>query len=517
MLYESGASLIYFHRSNKIKITFALLLATKYNIKMRNVDEIYKQMQKKPSSEDKAWIKTAYDFAEQAHDNQKRASGEPYFNHVFEVSKILAEYGMDTKTIIAGLLHDTIEDTLITEEDVEKKFGEDVLFLVNGVTKLGKVKYRGEERHVESLRKFFVAMAEDARVIIIKLADRLHNVQTLEHLSPEKAKRIALETIEIHAPMANRLGMWRLKGELEDLSFPFAYPKEAAETSKLLKQKTEADQKNMDIIYRTLKKELATQGVKIINTSHRMKGLYSLYKKLKKKDMDIGKIYDIMAIRIIVPTVEDCYRVLGIIHSLWTPIPGRIKDFIALPKPNGYKSIHTTIFTGSGGVAEIQIRTPEMHEQAEFGIASFFAYKEGFKKTDKHTNWIEQFKELQKNVAKPTAFLNNLKIDFFSKRIFVFTPKGAVIDLPEDSSIIDFAYAVHSDIGAHTSGAKINGKYSKLDTKLHNGDIVSIETSEKSNPTSKWLDSAKTTLARRHIKKYLDENSLLNKFMNRFK
>lgn len=488
-----------------------------HNENMPKVEDIYEEMTNTPSKEDKVWIKRAYGFAEAAHDGQKRASGEPYFNHVLEVSKILAEYGMDTKTIIAGLLHDTIEDTKVTEEDVEKEFGEDVLFLVNGVTKLGKVKYRGEERHVESLRKFFVAMAEDARVIIIKLADRLHNVRTLAHLPADKAKRIALETIEIHAPMANRLGMWRLKGELEDLAFPYAFPKEFQETKDLLQKKTESDQAHMDAIYKALKKELASQGVKVLDSSYRMKGLYSLYKKLKKKDMDIDKIYDIMALRVIVPTIEDCYRVLGIIHGVWKPIPGRIKDFIALPKPNGYKSIHTTIFTGGGGVAEIQVRTPEMHDQAEFGIAAFFAYKEGFKKTDKHRNWIEQFKELQKNVAKPSAFLNNLKIDFFSKRIFVFTPKGAVIDLPEESSVIDFAYAVHSNIGDHASGAKVNGKYSKLDTILHNGDIVLIETNEKSVPNSKWLDTAKTTLARRHIKKYVDENSLLNKFMNRFR
>ncbi len=488
-----------------------------YNINMNRVQEIYDNMSNPPSEEDKSWIKKAYDFAEKAHEGQKRASGEPYFNHVFEVSKILADFGMDTKTIIAGLLHDTIEDTKVTEEDVDNNFGEDVLFLVNGVTKLGKVKYRGEERHVESLRKFFVAMAEDARVIIIKLADRLHNVRTLKHVDPVKAKRIALETIEIHAPMANRLGMWRLKGELEDLAFPFAYPKEAAEVEHLLREKTAADQKHMDEIYSSLREELGKQKVKILESSYRMKGHFSLYKKLKKKDMDIDKIYDIMALRVIVPSVEDCYRTLGIIHSIWKPIPGRIKDFIALPKPNGYKSIHTTIFTGRGGVAEIQIRTPEMHEQAEYGIASFFAYKEGFSKDSKHTDWIEQFKELQKNVAKPSAFLNNLKLDFFSKRIFVFTPKGAVIDLPESSSIIDFAYAVHSDIGNHASGAKVNGKYSKLDTMLHNGDIVVIETSQKAVPNSKWLDTAKTTLARRHIKKYLDDNSLLNKFISRFK
>lgn len=484
---------------------------------MPKVEDIYKNMSQTPNKEDKVWIEKAYDFAKKAHEGQKRASGEPYFNHVFEVSKILAEFGMDTKTIIAGLLHDTIEDTPITEEDVEKEFGEDVLFLVNGVTKLGKVKYRGEERHVESLRKFFVAMAEDARVIIIKLADRLHNVRTLEHLPAEKSKRIALETIEIHAPMANRLGMWRLKGELEDLAFPYAFPKEAENVKNLLKTKTDADQANLNKLHKKLEEELKKNKVKVLDISNRIKGLYSLYKKLKNKDMDIEKIYDIVALRVIVPNIEDCYRVLGIIHSLWKPIPGRIKDFIALPKPNGYKSIHTTIFTGEGSVAEIQIRTPEMHEQAEFGIASFFTYKEGFKKNDKHQDWIEQFKELQKNVAKPSAFLNNLKMDFFSKRIFVFTPKGAVIDLPEESSVIDFAYAVHSDIGHHASGAKVNGKYSKLNTILHNGDIVHIETNDRAVPNSKWLDHAKTTLARRHIKKYVDENSLMTKFMNRFR
>ncbi len=484
---------------------------------MQRVEEIYKNMGDKISAEDKAWVKKAYEFAMKAHEGQKRASGEPYFNHVLEVSKILAEFGMDTRTVIAGLLHDTIEDTSVTEEDIEKEFGEDVLFLVNGVTKLGKVKYRGEQRHVESLRKFFVAMAEDARVIIIKLADRLHNVRTLGHIPPDKAKRIALETIEIHAPMANRLGMWRLKGELEDLAFPFAFPKEYSEVVDMIKKKTLTDQTSLDNIYKTLIDDIKSQGIKVVDASYRTKGTYSLYKKLKKKDMDIEKIYDIVALRVIVPTVEECYKVLGIIHSKWKPIPGRIKDFIALPKSNGYKSLHTTILTGDGGVAEIQIRTPEMHEQAEYGIASYFAYKEGFDKNHRHVSWIEQFKELQKNVANPSAFLQNLRMDFFSKRIFVFTPKGAVIDLPENSSIIDFAYAVHSDIGNHASGAKINGKYSKLDTVLHNGDIVSIETSEKSVPNSKWLDSAKTTLARRHIKKYLDDNSLLNKFIQRFR
>lgn len=474
----------------------------------------------KLSPNDERWIEKAYNFAEKAHEGQKRASGEPYFIHVFEVAKTLAKLGMDSKTIVAGLLHDTIEDGHATEEQIDEEFGKEVLFLVNGVSKLGKLKYQGRERHVESLRKFFVAMAEDVRVMIIKLADRLHNVSTLEHLKPEKAKRIALETIEIHAPLANRLGMWKLKGELEDLAFPFAFPEEAKNVEKLLKQKSRADEKSLEQIYKSLQKELTKNGIKAIKISYRVKGLYSLYKKLKNTDMDIDKVYDLVALRVIVPNIEDCYKVLGIIHGSWRPIPGRIKDFIALPKPNGYKSLHTTIFTGNGAIAEIQIRTPEMHDQAEHGIASYFAYKENlFDKNngDAKISWIEQFKELQKNVSNPENFLKNLKIDFFSKRIFVFTPKGDVIDLPEESNAIDFAFAVHSDIGNHISGAKINGKFTSIYTELKNGDIIEIETNSKVNPTSKWLDSAKTTLARRHIKKYLDENSLINKFIKRFK
>lgn len=488
------------------------------------IEEIYSLMSKKPTKPKKELIAKAFNFAKKAHEGQKRASGEPYFNHVFEVGKNLAMFGMGSSTISAGLLHDVVEDGLASEEEVKKEFGDEIIFLVNGVTKLGKIKYRGKERHVESLRKFFMAMAEDVRVMIIKLADRLHNVQTLSHLKPEKAKRIALETIEIHAPMANRLGMWKLKGQLEDYSFPFAYPEDAKNVEKLLKQKTKTGEKYMERIYKSLRKELAEHKIKVINTSYRVKGLYSLYKKLKKKDMDIDKIYDIVALRVIVPTVEDCYKVLGVIHGIWRPIPGRIKDFIALPKPNGYRSLHTTIFTGDGGIAEIQIRTQEMHEEAEYGIASFFAYKEGkFEKNakpnqkDSKTRWIEDLKEVQKNISNQTFFMKNLELDFFSKRIFVFTPKGDVIDLPQDSTPIDFAYNIHTDIGNHISGAKINGKFTSIYTKLNNGDIVEIETDEKKNPTSKWLDNAKTGIARKHIKKYLDDNSLITKFMKRFK
>jgi GTP pyrophosphokinase len=488
--------------------------------KYPNIQDIFDLMQKTPTATDKQWLQKAYDFAEQAHRPQKRANGDPYFYHAFEVAKNLADFGMDRTTIIAGFLHDTIEDTPATEDEVENEFGKEVLFLVNGVTKLGHLKYKGAQRHVESLRKFFVAMAEDARVIIIKLADRLHNLKTLQYIPrPDKQKRIALESIEIHAPLANRLGMWKLKQQIEDLAFPFAYPEEHKKVQELLKQRSKVNQKYLEQVYKSLRKELAKHNIDVDKASYRIKGVYSLYKKLQKKDMDIEKIYDIVALRVIVPTIEDCYRVLGIIHSLWKPLPGRIKDFIALPKPNGYQSLHTTIFTGNGGIAEIQIRTPEMHQEAEYGIASHFAYKQKkyTKKIDEKTQWIPEFKNLQQAVQDPDNFIENLRLDFFNKRIFAFTPKGDVIDLPENSCAIDFAFSIHTDIGMHASAANINGVNRKLDTKLANGDIVHIETKKTAHPSSKWLEHVQTTLAKRHIKAYLQDNSLMNKFMNRFK
>ncbi len=486
-----------------------------------NIQDVYDLMQKPPTPADKKCLQKAYDFAKQAHAGQKRANGDPYFYHAFEVAKNLADFRMDRTTIIAGFLHDTIEDTSVTEDEVENEFGKEVLFLVNGVTKLGTLKYKGAKRHVESLRKFFVAMSEDARVLIIKLADRLHNLNTLQFLKdrPDKQKRIALESIEIHAPLANRLGMWKLKSEIEDLAFPFAYPDEYKQVQDLLKQKSHTTQKYLEQVYKSLRKELAKQHIDVEKASYRIKGVYSLYKKLQKKDMDIDKIYDIVALRVIVPTIEDCYRVLGIIHSLWRPLPGRIKDFIAVPKPNGYQSIHTTIFTGNGGISEIQIRTPEMHQEAEYGIASHYTYKKKKyeKKRKEATQWIPQLNELQDNTQDPDNFIENLRLDFFNKRIFAFTPNGDVIDLPEDSCAIDFAFSVHSDIGMHASAASINGKNSKLETKLKNGDIVKIDTKKSAVPSAKWLDYVKTTLAKRHIKNYLGDNSLMSKFMNRFK
>lgn len=463
--------------------------------------------------EDKKLIENAYNFAEKAHEGQKRASGEPYFNHVFETAKILAKLGMDADTIAAGLMHDVLEDTKITEEEMKKEFGENIVFLVNGVTKLGTLKYRGHERHVESLRKFFIAMANDLRVVIIKLADRLHNLTTLQYVREDKRARIALESIEVYAPLADRLGMGKLKGKIEDAAFPYAFPEEYQKIEKIIEEKKNEYQKNLDEVSTEIKLELEKNNIKVAEVDYRLKHKYSLYKKLLRRDMDIEKIHDMVALRIVVENVEDCYRVLGIVHSIWRPVPGRIKDYIAVAKPNGYRSLHTTIFTGSGGIAEIQIRTPEMHAEAAYGIAAHFAYKEnnGKAKDDKSKfAWIDQLKEL-KNSDKPEKFIEHLKTDFFNHRIFIFTPKGDVVDLPEKSSPIDFAYSIHSDIGNHISGAKINGKMSHISTELKNGDVVEITTKKDSHPSNKWLEFVKTTMAKKHIKSYLEKNSLLNK------
>lgn len=479
-----------------------------------DVKEILKLMGKMSKKEEELIIR-AYEFAKRAHEGQKRLNGEPYFTHTFETSKTLAALGMDAETIAAGLMHDVLEDTTVSEEEMKKEFGENIVFLVNGVTKLGTLKYRGHERHVESLRKFFVAMSNDLRTVIIKFADRLHNLKTLEFLREDKRRRIAIESIEVYAPLANRLGMGKLKGELEDAAFPFAFPKEYAEVEEIIKERKDIYQKNLDEIQKRLKKELHKNKIKVVEINYRMKHKYSLWKKLLKREMDIEKVYDLIALRVVVEDIEECYRVLGIIHSIWNPLPGRIKDYIAVPKHNGYRSIHTTIFTGSGGIAEIQIRTKEMHAEAAYGIAAHFAYKEqGNKKVENDRSkfkWIDELKDLNYSPDEPKKFLEHLKMDFFNDRIFVFTPKGDVIDMPEDSCTLDFAYLIHSDIGEHTFGAKVNGKMVQLFTKLKNGDIVEIVTKKDSRPSRKWLEYVKTTVAKKHIKSYLEKNSLLTK------
>ena len=483
-----------------------------------SVDDILALM-KSPSKAERELVQKAYLFAENAHGGQKRYSGEPYFNHVAHVGANLAQIRVDAVTVAAGLLHDTIEDAEIPAKTIEQEFGKEVLTLVEGVTKLGKLKYRGVERHVESLRKFFIAMSNDIRVLLIKLADRLHNIQTIEHVPEAKRKRIALETLEIHARLADRFGMGKWKAIFEDAAFPYAFPEDYAKVATIIKTKRIADEKYAEKMHRSIQKELVANGIKTARVDYRVKNLFSLWKKLQRKEMDPDKVFDILALRVIVKSVEDCYRALGIIHKHWRPVSGRIKDYIAIPKANGYRSLHTTIFRGDGGVIEIQIRTEEMHDEAQYGIASHLAYKEkggSIGDLDKNLAWVKEIAKWQKTVATSDEFMEHLHMDFFKNRVFVYTPNGDVIDLPEDSSPIDFAYAIHSNIGNHVSGAKVNGKLVSIETKLQNGDIVEIETKESASPKRKWLEYAKTTMAKRHIRIYLDKTSAIGALAQKF-
>lgn len=467
--------------------------------------------------EDKNLIKRAYIFAGKAHDGQKRKSGEPYFVHPVNTARILAEIGMSPVVVTAGLLHDVFENTKITKEALKKEFGDEIFNLVEGVVKLGDIKYKGVERNVENLRKFFISEAEDLRILVIRLADRLHNIETLEYINKNKQKRIALETLEIYAPLANRLSMGKLKSKLEDAAFPYAYPKEYQKVKKLLFDKQDAKETYLIEAKNKIERMLTDAKIENVTIDSRQKHLYSLWNKLQKYDIEICNIYDIIAIRVIVDSIEDCYMVLGLIHGEWTPMLNRIKDYIASPKPNGYKSLHTTIFTGTGGIIEVQVRTYEMHEKAENGIAAHFAYKEQSKTekiSAKETRWAHELHDLNQNKNDHEKFEKMIKMDFFKDRIFVFTPKGDIVDLPKDSSIIDFAYAVHTNIGDHAQGAKINGKNSALNSKLKTNDIVEIQTNKNSKPSSKWLDFAKTNLARKHINNHLKGDSLLSKFLS---
>ena len=471
------------------------------------------------SDSERDLIKSAYTFSEEKHRGQTRNSGEPYMTHALAVAQNCVELGMDIETIVAALLHDVLEDTETTEEEIENRFGANILFLVKGVTKLGKVKYRGQERHVESMRKFFVAMAEDVRVLIIKLADRLHNVSTLSHVRPDKQKRIALETIEVHAALAGRMGMEKLKGKLEDYAFPYAYPKEYAATKKIMDAIVPEAQKVVASVHTVVQKTLNDFDLKNAEVHSRVKHTYSTYRKLHKYNMNAEQVYDIVALRIITDSITNCYQILGLIHMLWKPIPKRIKDYIALPKANGYQSLHTTVITDEG-IVEIQIRTHEMHREAELGIASHFLYKETTAGKgpipSKKLAWLDELKELHAVVKNPSRFIEQLRMDFFKDRIFVFSPKGDVIDLPQDATPIDFAYAVHSELGQATSSAHINGKMAPLSAKLQNGDIIEIITNKNAKPTSKWLDYAKTNLARRKIRSYIAEHGgLFEKFLTR--
>jgi GTP pyrophosphokinase len=453
-------------------------------------------------------LSRAYETAKSAHAGQLRQSGEPYFNHVCAAAYNCAEFGMDATVIAAGLLHDTIEDTDITAEYIESEFGTEIRTIVEGVTKLGKLKYQGNERHGESLRKFFISVAADVRVVIVKLADRLHNLETLSFVRPEKQRRIALESIEIYAQMASRLGMGKLSGQIQDTAFPYAEPEAYKATKKTLDEAVKHTSGTLNRVYRGLIKEIASKKIPLIKIEKRVKGIYSFYKKLLRKGSDPDTVHDVVALRIIVPTDADCYRMLGVVHAHYRPVPGRIKDYIAMPKPNGYQSLHTTVFAGDGNVAEIQIRTPDMHQFAEYGIASHHMYK-GAQSKDYQSEsfgWIQELSNLDASGKTYPEFLKTLRTDFFQDRIFVCTPKGDIVDLPKGSTIIDFAYAIHSDIGNHASGAFVGGKYTALKTELQNNDIVEIVVDKKITPSSKWLSQSISSLAHKHINNYLSKN-----------
>ncbi|MDO8522275.1 MAG: HD domain-containing protein [bacterium] len=503
-------------------------------LKARPLSDILGAMSSKDAN-DVAMVTKAYEFSQTAHKDQKRYSGDPYFIHPAEVGYLLATAGMCPEATAAGLLHDTIEDAGVTPKAIEELCGKEVLSLVQGVTKLGALRYRGMERHTESLRKLFAATAQDIRVLIIKLMDRLHNARTLEHVPrDDKRKRIALETLEIYAPIADRLGMSVAKQELEDAAFPYAYPKEYEKTREVFTERKSENEKRLEKTEHDLKREFAEANLRNFRTEARIKGEYSLFKKLERKKWDFSTIYDMRALRVIFPTVAECYTALGIIHGHWRPVPGKIKDYIAFPKPNGYQSIHTTIYTGDGGALEIQLRTEAMHREALYGIASHLSYKESqdnpVQQKSGGLEWIRQFfprpgkpkeppvpeqgnrgsvdapswvKELARAHHEPEKsdeYMDTLKTDFFSHRVFVFTPRGDVIDLPLAATPIDFAYAIHSDLGNKMSGALVNGKMVSLDTALRNGDMVEVITKPSAHPSRKWHDMAKTNMAKKHIR-----------------
>lgn len=454
-------------------------------------------------------IKKAYDLACDAHKNQKRESGEPYVTHPIDVAVILAEMGMDTSTIAAGLLHDVIEDTEYTYDDIKSMFNEEIANLVQGVTKLGKIEYKTkEEQQADNVRKMLLAMAKDIRVIIIKLADRLHNLRTLKYMPKEKQKQKAKETLDIYAPLAHRLGISKIKWELEDLSFRYLHEEEYYDLVKEIAEKRVERETYISEIKEDLHKKLEESEIDS-DIDGRPKHFYSIYKKMVNKNKSIEQIFDLTAIRILVNTVKDCYGVLGIVHTIYKPIPGRFKDYIAMPKANMYQSLHTTVIGPQGKTFEIQIRTFEMHKTAEYGIAAHWKYKEGDVQDDKDNSfenklaWIRDMLEWQKETSDAEEFIEGFKIDLFTDEVFVFTPKGVVINLPSGATPIDFAYRIHTDIGNRCVGAKVNGKIVPLDHKLKTGEIVEVLTSKNAKgPNIDWLNMAKSNQAKSKIRQW---------------
>ncbi len=455
-------------------------------------------------------IQEAFELAHKAHAEQIRATGEPYIIHPLSVAYILAELEMDVQGIIAALLHDVVEDTEYTLEDIRMMFGDDVAFLVDGVTKLSQFHYKDkEDQQLENFRKMFLAMAKDIRVVVIKLADRLHNMRTLGVFRREKQQRIARETLEIYAPLAHRLGIYNIKWELEDLCFHYLYPEEYYDLVRQMKQKRKAREEIVNDTMRVLHEHIEEAGIKATITG-RPKHFYSIYKKMKRDNKDLSQIYDLYAVRVIVDTIPQCYAVLGIAHSLWKPLPNRFKDYIAVPKPNMYQSLHTTVIGTKGQPVEIQIRTWEMHHISEYGVAAHWRYKEGqhanTKDFDAKISWLRRILEWQ-DTSNPKEFMNALKLDVFSDEVFVFTPKGDVINLPKGSIPVDFAYRIHTEVGNHCVGARVNNKIVPIDTKLKNGDIVSIITSKTGKPSYDWINMVGATESKAKIRNWFKKEN----------
>lgn len=475
----------------------------------RSLEELCEKVRSYYPNADLSVIEKAYEFSEKAHEGQIRRSGEPYFKHPVAVAGILADLRLDLDTIATGLLHDTVEDTHATIEEVKKEFGENIAVLVDGVTKISKMSFKtSSERQGENIRKMIVAMGKDVRVILVKLADRLHNMRTLNHMPYEKQSRIAQETIEIYSPLAGRLGISSLKIELEDLSFRYFRPDMYYQLVQKVNAREKDQQKYIEEVKRIIIRDLEAVGLKGVEVQGRTKHLWSIYKKMAARNIDYEQVYDIMAFRVVVGSVSQCYEVLGQVHSLWKPIPGRFKDFIAMPKANNYQSLHTTVIGPNAERIEIQIRTSEMHLIAERGIAAHWKYKERGNvgaDTSKRFDWLRELLNWHQQVRNPDEFLDTIKTDLFESEIYVFTPKGDVREFPDGATPIDFAYSVHTDVGNRCVGARINGKMVPLKYQLQNGDTVEIVTSGTQNPSKDWLKICVTNRAKSKIRAYVKE------------
>ena len=473
-------------------------------------EALLKHAQTNRPNEDTSLIRKAWEFCVSHHEGQMRASGEPYIVHPLEVAEVLVEMKLDATAIAAALLHDAVEDTPATSEEIDERFGDQVAHIVEGVTKIDKIQFANrEDRQAENVRKMLLAMVSDVRVVLIKLADRLHNMRTLEHLKPERQEGIARETLDIYAPLAHRLGMGKVRGELEDLAFRYTNPVEYERTAAAVEARRVEGEHFLRTVEDTLAEQLRENGIHA-RVEWRIKRLYSIYQKIERQKISFDQVYDLLAVRVITQDVASCYAVFGLIHTLWRPVPGRIKDFIAMPRANRYQSLHTTVMSASGHQFEVQIRTEEMHRIAEEGIAAHWKYKAGegavTARDEERLNWIRQLVEWQKEMTDPNEFLSSLKMDLYPDEVYTFTPKGKVVVVPAGATTVDFAYTIHTEVGHTCVGAKVNGRMVPLRTKLRTGDIVEVVTQKDHKPSRDWLTFVKSPRARNKIKHWLNED-----------